>query len=298
MKKFIKRILILLTPILVVAIIMEVLLQMPLNDFKIKNDYLANHSSEIETLVLGSSHSLYGVNPAYFTSKTYNAAYAAQLIDIDYEIFNKYKDSLTGLKNLIIPISYFTLFNDLKTGNESFRTKDYLLYYNMDVSNSFTDYSEVLSSRFKVNVRRLKSYYINNKPSVICDESGWGTVFDLPHNFDESATIAFNRHTAETFDNFNNNVEMLTSMIEWSEANGVHVVLFTPPGYKTYSSLFQEKQLQLTKSTMLKLVNEYKNCEYFNLLKSTDFVEADYYDADHLNKEGAKKLSKILNDKL
>ncbi len=68
MKRFVIKTIYISLPILVVAILMEILLRNTPNDYLFKKQYLDKHSSEIETLILGSSHSFYGFNPEYFVS--------------------------------------------------------------------------------------------------------------------------------------------------------------------------------------------------------------------------------------
>ena len=71
MSKFIKKVLIFSTPIIIFIILMEVLLREIPNDYSYKKNYLDTHSSEIETLFLGSSHTYYGVNPEFIKSNSF-----------------------------------------------------------------------------------------------------------------------------------------------------------------------------------------------------------------------------------
>ena len=107
MKKFILKTIFFLLPILVLAVIMEISLRAIPNDYKQKRNYMDSHSDEIEVLVLGSSHSLYGINPKYFSQKTYNMAYVSQSLDLDYKILEKYYNRFKNLKTIIVDISYF-----------------------------------------------------------------------------------------------------------------------------------------------------------------------------------------------
>ena len=86
MKKFISKTIFFLLPIFVLAVIMEVALRAIPNDYKQKRSDMDSRSDEIEILVLGSSHSLYGINPKYFSQNTYNVAYVSQSLDLDYKI--------------------------------------------------------------------------------------------------------------------------------------------------------------------------------------------------------------------
>ena len=110
MKKFISKTIFFLLPILVLAVIMEISLRAIPNDYKQKRDYMDSHSDEIEVLVLGSSHSLYGINPKYFSQKTYNMAYVSQSLDLDYKILEKYHNRFKNLKTIIVDISCFSLY--------------------------------------------------------------------------------------------------------------------------------------------------------------------------------------------
>ena len=46
---------------------------------------------------------------------------------------------------------------------------------------------------------------------------------------------------------------------------------------------------------MKRIDDQYENAVYYNLLTDSAFVANDYYDADHLNEIGAKKLTKLLD---
>ena len=92
MKRFVIKTIYISLPILVVAILMEILLRNTPNDYLFKKQYLDKHSSEIETLILGSSHSFYGFNPEYFSSNTFNASHISQSLNYDFEILKKYQD--------------------------------------------------------------------------------------------------------------------------------------------------------------------------------------------------------------
>jgi hypothetical protein len=69
------------------------------------------------------------------------------------------------------------------------------------------------------------------------------------------------------------------------------VLLFTSPAYKTYVQYFESKYINNLISAATKIANSYKNAVYVNFLNDKSFDEKDYFDADHLNEIGAKKLS-------
>ncbi len=303
MKKFIIKIILFALPVLAASIAIEILLRKIPNDYVLKKQYLDRHAAEIETLILGSSHSYYGINPDYFSAKTYNAAYISQTLNYDYKILKKYLGNLKSLKHIVIPVSYAILFSKLEAGSESWRTKNYTIYYGFRPSQSLTEYSEVLSNRFNVNMYRLISYYGSGNTNTSSSKLGWGTNYKSKKATDlaKTGTIAAKRHTRDHIHSgkyqqiFKENQQLLESVIQCCKEKAVRVLFLMPPAYETYRQHLNPDQLKITIETMKKLCSKYNNCIYLNLLSDSNFVAADFYDADHLSEKGAKKLSEQIN---
>lgn len=306
MKRFVIKTIYISLPILGVAILMEILLRNTPNDYLFKKQYLDKHSSEIETLILGSSHSFYGFNPEYFSSNTFNASHISQSLNYDFEILKKYQDQFKNLKTIILPISYFTLFGKLEAGSESWRVKNYIIYYDLNSSKSLIDYSEVLSNRINVNIKRIASYYLLGNSTISCSDLGWGTSYNSKNARDlaETGKTAAKRHTRDDINSdkyqeiFNDNILILNSIIQWCKKNNVSVLLLTPPAFETYRQNLNKEQLKIAINTTSDICSKYENCIYENLLNDTNFVAVDFFDADHLSEIGAKKLSELINEKI
>jgi hypothetical protein len=286
-------------PIVLVAFICEVALQAIPNDYKLKRRYLDKNALQIETLILGSSHALYGINPEYFATKTFNGSNISQSINYDYQIIKKYEKDLKNLKTLILPLSYFTLFRKLEDGTQAWRIKNYVIYYGINTPHSFTDYSELLSVKFELNLRRIQSNYIKNKNNITCSKLGWGNDFKSENSKDLEKTgkTAALRHSKDST-NYNENFNTLNKIIALCKKNNVKVMLLTTPTFATYRENLNKKQLQITLNAAQKMIATHDNCYYVNLFKDTSFIASDFYDADHLNELGAKKLSLLLNKKI
>ncbi len=303
MKRFATKSIYFILPLIVIAILMEILLRAIPNDYLFKKQYLDNHSSEIETLILGSSHSFFGFNPEYFSSNTYNASYISQSLKYDYAILKKYQDQLKNLNNIILPISYFLLYEKIEAGVESWRVKNYIIYCGLDSANSLKDYSEVLSMRLNINVKRLVSYYILGNPAISCTKFGWGTDYNSKNARDlaETGKIAAERHTRDNIKStysqqiFNENILILNSIIQWGKNNNVKILLLTPPAFESYRMNLNPEQLDITIKTTTEICSKYDNCIYQNLLGDSNFVATDFFDADHLSEIGAKKLSEFID---
>ena len=277
---------------------MEFLLRDIPNDYKLKKDFLDKNSNNIEILCLGSSHAYYGINPVYFSKNSFNGSHISQSIDYDLQILKKYQNNLNNLKYILIPISYFTLYSKLDSGIESWRVKNYSLYYNIQTSNNIKDYSEVLSNSVNVNIKRLGSYYIKKKQAITCSELGFGQGYSLSNqrNLIKTGITASKRHTKKDGLLFNENMDTLRSIIQLAKINKSVVIFFTPPAYYTYRENLNADQLEETVNAISKIAKEFNNVIYKNYMYDKMFIENDFYDADHLNEIGAEKLTKLLNN--
>lgn len=290
MSRFIKGVLAFLLPVLVLGIVLEVLLRKIPNDYKYKREYLDQHSVDIQTLYLGNSHMYYGIDPAYLKPNTFNAAYVAQYLNYDLAILQKYK--WPALRQIVISVDYLSLYGKLEDGVESWRKKNYVIYYGINLETEIADNMEVLS-QFKNNLHKINNYYFQHDKVITCSTLGWGTgyISKTKNDLNESGKQAALRHTAKDDRNFNENLQNLKSIIEFAEKNKTNVLLLSAPAYKTYITRLNQVQLTRTVAAAKQLALNYKNVSYSNLLEDPSFTNDDFYDADHLNEKGAKKLS-------
>ncbi len=302
MKKFLKYILIFLLPVLIAGIAAEYLVRKIPNEYTFKKNYLDTHADSIQAIILGSSHAYFGINPAYLSVPAFNASQPSQSLDYDYEIIRKYQDKLTNLKYIIIPISYNSFYSRLNTHIESWRVKNYMIYCDIHTSHKVKDNSEILGGKFEFNLDKLVHYYILKDHKINCSALGWGMDYNSSHNHDLEKTgiaAATRQHVApEDRENFEGNRKMLESIIAIAKQKGATVVLYTSPGYKTYTSSLHKDQLALTEKTAGELAASNNNVRYFNMLTDSSFAKADFYDGDHFNEIGAEKFSRKMDSLL
>jgi len=302
MKKFIIKTLLWLLPIIVLTVSTEYLLRQIPNDYSYKKKYLDENSEKIQILILGSSGSAYGINPVYFSQNTFNASHMSQTFNFDFKIFSKYKDKFNDLRIIILPVSYPSLWVKLEAGVESWRVKDYTIYYGMN-PNSLSDYSEFLTHSLSFNFKRLYKYYFEKKDNIFCSKFGWeesyisGYTFgyDMEKTGVKALSQAVDIYSKDRIKIFEENIQILNSFAEFCTQKNVKLIFLTPPAYYTYRENLHEDQLNKMLETMNDFVEKHNNCYYFNWIEDTDFTKEDYYDADHLNGLGAEKLSKKLD---
>jgi hypothetical protein len=292
MRNFLTQLMAFLLPILFLGAIAEFLLRRMPNDFKIKKTYLDYHASAIQTLILGNSHAYYGINPTFLTASSFNAANVSQSLYYDLLILKKYEAKLTHLSRIIIPIDYFTLFKNMEEGGESWRVKNYNLYYDMNESKDFANHTEILSGKLRVNLLRLNSYYVSKVIGTTSDKLGWGDKYkhESVPMLKESAGLAVGRHTVKDYHLLKENISILTSMIEIAKSKNIKVILITSPVHKYYYTQVNPAQIARTISEATKLRDKF-DITYVNLFRDPSFKDTDFYDGDHMNELGAKKLT-------
>lgn len=283
-------------PIILFAVSAEYIVRKIPNDYSYKNEYLNINSENIEMLVLGSSHSFYGIAPAYFSKRAFNAAHVSQTLNYDYCIFNKYRNDLSNLKTVILPISYFTLFSQLENDVEYWRVKNYSIYYgcryHFDFKNNFEIAGEKPRSVFK---QALK--YFQGTNNITVSELGFGLGFSNVKQSDLLSTgkAAAKRHTKADFGILDTNLDILSKLIYESSLDGIRVILFTPPARKSYISNLNKHQLSIMRSNIADTIRGKTNVEYYDFMDDSRFIDDDFQDADHLNGTGAKKLTQLLD---
>lgn len=296
MKKFLKRLGVGIFPILLLMAIAEFMLRQIPNDYQLKDRRYSSHASDFEALILGNSHAFYDLNPVYFKENTFNGGNVSQSIDLDAAIFFKNAKKFSKLRYLIIPISDMSFFFKLSDLAE-WRLKNYAIYYDIHVSWNPEENSEVLSLPFSINRHRLISYYLQHESAVTSSYLGYGCNFKSGHTSDLSATAlkTIRLHKMGSAKYFEIEKEALQKMISYCRDKEIKVILFIPPAYSGYSSHIDPGRLLATQNTCYDFARTYKNVFFFNLLKDSSFTESDYFDADHLNEIGAKKLSFMID---
>jgi predicted metal-dependent TIM-barrel fold hydrolase len=298
MKKFLVKFVIFLLPILTLFCGLEWSVRHIPNDYNSKIKYLSQHGYEIEVLALGSSHFYHGFNPDFMQAHAFNLAHIAQTPEFDLKLFQKFLPKLKNVKVLVYPISYFTFFWDLQSSSEAWRMKNYQIYYHVEAAQSFNDYFELLSISPEMNFKRIKDYYLKHKTEVGVTPKGWGfnCLAQYAANLEETAITSAQRHTAQDWNYYSKNTKEVTQILQLAQKNGMKVILVFPPAYKAYRNLVAPKQLQTTYLKIDSLLQQFPNTTFLDYFSDTTFTSKDFIDADHLNDQGAIKLTKKINE--
>ena len=301
MKRFILRTILFLLPLAVLMVLFENSQRQAPHEFKYKAQFMEQHASELEVLVMGLSYT-HRMNLNFWGYKSFNLSYSNQATERDYALWMRYRDELTSLKYVVYPLSCW-FHQNRSTGIESWRTPFYTIHYNLpapmlDLQKRF------ITANPKIATKRLGSILSGDEASlrVTCDRLGSSTPLlkDRPEDWEgKSGEFMAHRHSDVDPENARANRETLTEMVADFEKRGIRVILVTPPTWHTYYDYLSDEVVRMTEELGEELQKEFSNVRYVNMLKDKRFVKDDFFDDSHLNYDvGGRKWAELLRQEI
>ncbi|MBO4729845.1 MAG: SGNH/GDSL hydrolase family protein [Bacteroidaceae bacterium] len=291
MKPFIHKILIFSLIILTLIAAGETYVRSIPNPARYKHQWMLAHSTELETLILGSSHCFYGIDPAQFGDHAFNIAQPTQPYRYDWYQLTHYP--LPRLKTVVLPFSYQSLFEDLEAEPRlRYWAVRYRLYMDCDIHSPLSLYGlECLHmASFK---EKLTSLW---RPAQLkWDTLGFGTTYANTSLLTQGKDNGLQRAEENTYRHTHSlafNTAMLDSIATWCDSRGVRLLLITTPVSPSFRQHSYDRQIAINDSTLQRILSRHPSINYHDYWADTTFVAADFYDADHLNLLGARKLTK------
>ena len=304
MKKFILKVLLYLFSLGIVFLLMEYRIGKVPNTYSYKRQCLEQQLDSIQVLVLGSSRSLYGIDPAYFTLHGFNLGNVSQSIYYDTHLTLKYLDQMPKLKYVLINLSYTSLGASLGDGIEAWREYYYAQFWDItspdlkqwDIKRYSKTYLYPINLLPELLVKGSKAGLINgmnrNGYSILDTTKNYMSISDSLGKervvFNEKNYKAY--HQAE-------NIANLEGMLAALRKRNVQPVFIYPPALSTFYK-YVSPTIEQENERMLRSICDKYNAGFYNYFRDSRFVERDFNDNDHLNFLGAAKFSKIINDEI
>lgn len=293
-------------PIALLAFGLEMYFRNVENAFKLKADFQTKNSDKIETIVLGTSHSQNGINPNYFKKLTSNLSFGSQDIQLDSALFFKYVPQMKNLKNVVIELDYHRL--DIENEPNYFRFPWYYIYHDIEIYplkpiNKVSLYS---SNTEFFNQNLMSNLKSNSKKQVV---NSYGFVEEnyiddfFPLNYDSIAIFKSaqerlkGRHVENSSGIRAKNKKRINQIVNFCIKNDLSVFIVSTPLYTTY----RNHKSVLKDSYRLSYLDSLKSntkIKHLDFEESPLFTLKDFSNDDHLNAQGAKKYSLLLNDSI
>ena len=232
----------------------------------------------IETVVLGSSHAQCGFCE---TKQDLNLGVASQDLYYSYQLYMKCRLMLPNLKRVVLFYSDFSAGFEEERSHMIFETLKYNQYFGIPPKNPVLYEEKNLDTTLKFAPFETKEF-----------------SFDDPYPFPFFApdlttprgikTVA-EKHLKNALRN-NNQTAFVEKLIKAAEADGVKVLIVVPPSSAEYRS-YMPADINVFEA-LEKVTERYKGrALYMNCYRDPDFLKEDFSDADHLNRQGAEKLT-------
>ncbi len=268
------------------------------SSYATKKYYLEQQLNSIETLVLGSSQTLNGINPSCFTSKTFNLSNVSQTLYYDKRLTLLYLPKLQNLKTVIINISYFSFFYQLYDIKENWRDDYYLQHFGIKYSQypafRINNFSAIANYQLKHTLNLAINNFEDADAKVIL-QNGYLPKYRSELIIDSTGLERVKIHNAENFAKRRKEIEAdLEDFIMQLNDKKIKIVFVTTPVFNSYSKFCNKNIIAANTNYINNICNKYK-CEYLNFFEDSSFTKLYFYDNDHLNNKGAEKLSEMIN---
>ncbi|EKQ51115.1 MULTISPECIES: hypothetical protein [unclassified Clostridium] len=279
---------------------------------KLKDNYNKAKIENIDTLITGISYAECGIDLSLFKYNAVNLALSGQDLYYDYNLakniieFNKRK-----IKNVIIGLCYYSFQYDLSLSNGKTRC----IYVYKDILNLIHNYDKDKDDKAEL----LKWI---NKPMEIDRNLYLDNTNIILQKLKVNFEVDFNKNWANNFENMSfddrikegknlaildsnknypktviENKRILSKYLKCLNSNGISVTIVIFPVTKYYSKNF-DRRLKKEFYEIIEELNIDYDFTFLDCFNSNEFKDMDFSDCSHLNVNGARKFTKILNEKI
>ena len=275
-------------PIALLAIGLEIYVESIPNSYTYKRQYMEQHAAQIQTLVLGSSYAYDGIDAELLPS-AFNLANSSQCFEDDYRLLAKYLSMMDSLQTVILPLSY----SSLQMVSSSNRRGYYTIYMDLYPRWPISKYSFECFNLELMTKKIIK--HVLREDVVRCDSLGQRighTLESRPTDWqDTEALVANDRFVGSAAQPYiEENTCWLRQMAELCVGKGVRLFLVAMPVSSGYRQGMPQEQIALMEQVLLDMSAQY------DCVQVLDYqcwgTDADFWNATHLNTDGARRLTR------
>lgn len=264
------------------------------------------------TLFSGSSYSAFGIIPSLFDNAVNLSSISQDLYYSIKLVYAAYKKN-NSIENVILPMQYYYFYTDLsKTQNYEEQTRISKVYYPLlnDSHNcvlfppkqNYLYESDIFDVHSILNTyahgEYQKGFFNNDRPRINYATKVWTNQSKDWSTLTEEEKYAAGRMRASqhneclTYEKtlFENKC-IFQNFVNFCNAKNINLLIVVTPATPYYSNELSPKY----KKDFYNILNNIEGIIHLIDLSDSDaFLDIDFNDTDHLNKEGAIKLSTIL----
>lgn len=256
-------------------------------------------------LAMGTSHVLYGINPAVLGPDTMNIAMAGADYETLFLILRHRLPDMPNLQFVLLEADNLSLFN---TGLDR---RDFSAIYAWGLTRKDLPLSRKahwrqvviehpLVAPFLFSKRLTPAAWVRGIPN---DRLRIGPGFQIytgrmsSHNDGKNRILAHELTMSDS--SAERNIKALTEMLRLLKQHGVRVVMMTLPHDDGYSANASARWNEYFRDILEVARNELGDeMEWWNYDRDPAFTDEDFNDGHHLNGQGAEKFSRLLQKRI
>ena len=302
MKRFLTYSALFLAIMLSIIAVAEMVARAYPNSYAYKKAWMDANAERVRTLILGGSHTYYAVKPDLLGANAFSLANVSQAPEYDYWLLSTYIHRCKNLKTVVMVADEANLFDQPMEDEpeEWYRCRYYRIYMDYPKHSKCSKYNLECShvSTFSRKLPPALRYAITGAYRIECDSLGFGNSFNTPERFDSTfmedyAIRVAAYHRCKDWTQVERNFAYMMKIARLCRDKGVRLILVTPPMWKGFVEKVSKRQLAVMRACIAKL-QKATGALYGDYLQDARFQGVDFYDADHLSKQGAAKFTTIL----
>lgn len=279
--------------------------------FSLENSYLEKRVSferqidKIQTLILGSSNSLYGIDPSAFSSYGYNLSFLGSRMIYDARLVEKYAKRMPALQTVIFNINYETLGTEDRFYQQSWRR--HFLHQFMGIAapdeTKWTD--NLMFWLDPINFSKIALY---GKDIFAYYSGGFGDLIDvvLERNglfnaglarLDPSLGFGLNAHNHDitNIEMYSKQLSLIENAVDLLKKRHVRVAIVLAPLDKSFYEYIEPEKITRMHEVLASFAKKHDVIvRDYTTVASFDSGDTTWEMADHLNKRGAYKFAALL----
>jgi hypothetical protein len=309
--RIVRRLVVFCAPIIIAWFCLELWTAQAVPDsYLLKRQRLEAQAKQVDTLITGSSRAYQGIAPKELPGFAFNVAGLSQSLDEDYRLLMMILPKVPRIKRVIIEIQDTSFFYQMHDSFDSRRQ----YYYQQEWGLAPLEWQDWLDVRMFSRVAlRTPQFYRQNLSGIVrsflkgtrfvpdetlldIDDRGWWSAVSptTPDLTPGGAEFALKRHASVMKPIYESpNVAYLNQLLAVLRQRGIDAVLVTLPISPDYSRGMDEKYWARTQADMKSIAAE-PGVRYFCFLNVPELGPQDFFDTDHLNRQGAVRFTEML----
>lgn len=253
---------------------------------KKKHQGLLENADKIDTLFIGDSHAELGALPFMIGENAYNYAFTANGLYEIYKTLQIATEKCFKIKKVICFVSFYQCgYSEIRGGGAKWcQILDYIFGIKYD-------YSLNKEHNYELTARALDYAFTNDKKEEIerlyCQGYDFIGIDTSPIQEKDKERAA---HHFKIYANYKSEIVWLQKICDWVKEHNQELYLINSPERSDYKQIIAELSNGNDVLAWIKDIAQKNNVPFYNF--NDDFSDCDLADSDHLNFNGAVKMTR------